>query len=123
MSRRPRQPQAQADVIGALGLYGQVQTSVDGRVCDVPKQFWVAFHGSAGLTVGSSSTVTVGSVSALVRDDRCQLTIPIAAPPKGARWEHDSLLASAEPLGSSGCDQFIKALARVVEVLEAGRAS
>lgn len=108
----------QANVVDALGLRGQIDSTVDGRLCELTEQFWVGFHPKQEFPPGTSaSKVTNGSVTTMVHPDRCQFLIPIHAAPQGAKWGYDSLIGSGEPRTGSECERFIRALTPVVESL------
>ena len=106
------------DLLASLGLQGDVESSVDGRLCVLPKQFWVGFHGQRGYPEGlPGETVRIGSVTAEIRPELCQLVIPIHGAPKNARWPYDSLLARPDPQTGPSCDRFIRSLAPLVDLL------
>lgn len=113
---------ARADVLGALGIRGDLVGSADGRVCSLPKQLSVAFWSERGYTVPSANpeSVQIGPATAQVRRDICELIIPVDAAPPGAPWAYDSILARSVADGGPPCDRFIASLAPLVTLLSNG---
>ncbi|MFC7487294.1 hypothetical protein ACOCJ7_19815 [Knoellia sp. CPCC 206453] len=106
-----------ADVMGALGLQAELQSSADGRACELSDSVWVSFHGRGGYPPDYEvSKVPIGPATAQVRR-HCDMIIPIRPAPPGAGWEHDSLLASSVQPEGPDCDRFVGALAPLVELL------
>ncbi len=108
----------QAGVVASLNLQGPLESSADGRLCVLPDQFWVGFHGERGYPKRlPAEKVRIGNVTAEVRPDLCELIIPLHAAPKQARWHYDSLLARPDPEKGPPCDRFITSLAPLVDLL------
>lgn len=107
----------QADVVGALGLEGDVTSSVDGRLCGLPNELYVSFYGEPGFpSTDSVAEVRMGRVTAQLRPP-CELVIPLQPAPEGAGWNHDALLAQSLGHGNTDCGEFVRALTPLVAIL------